>query len=158
MAVYPFVLPGAPERFDFSRLSVMVVDDNSHMRKLVHDIIQAFGTGTIYEASDGADAYTLMRSHRVDIVICDWMMENVNGIDLLRQVRAEGSDVLNPQMGFIMMTAHSDERRVLEAREAGVTTFLVKPFSTAALYERFLWVVENTFMPRLPPPLQNQDL
>ncbi len=62
-------------------------------------------------------------------------------------------------MGFIMMTAHSEEHRVLEAREAGVTTFLVKPFSTAALYERFLWVVENTFTQknRITPPPDQDD-
>ncbi len=155
---FPFGLPGASERFDFSRLSVMVVDDNAHMRKLVHDILQAFGIGMIYEANDGADAYTLLREHYVDIVICDWMMENVHGIDLLRQVRAEGSEVVNPRLGFIMMTVHSDERRVMEAREAGVTTFLLKPFSTAALYERFLWVVENTLMQRLPLPPQSEDM
>jgi CheY-like chemotaxis protein len=132
------------DRFDFSRLSVLVVDDNAHMRKLVRDILHAFGITTVLEAADGSDAYVLLRMHYIDIVICDWVMDRVTGIELLRQVREKGNGLQNPDIAFIMMTAHSDKQRVLEAREAGVTTFLVKPFSTAALYERVLWVIESS--------------
>jgi DNA-binding response OmpR family regulator len=115
------------------------------MRKLVRDILHAFGITTVLEAADGSDAYILMRMHYIDIVICDWVMDRVSGIELLRQVRDEqDSSLQNGNIAFIMMTAHSDKQRVMEAREAGVTTFLIKPFSTAALYERVLWVVESS--------------
>ena len=131
-----------PDRFDFASLTALVVDDNLHMRKLMADILLVFGIGTVLEASDGTDAYRLMKANAIDLVVCDWVMQNLNGIDLLREVRKEGSDVLNPNIAFVMMTAHSDEWRLDQARAAGATAILVKPFSTAALYERIMNVMQ----------------
>ncbi len=130
------------DRFDFSNLAALVVDDNVHMRRLMCDILRVFGIGTVYEAADGSDAYTTMKTHYVDLVLCDWVMQNLSGIDLLREVRKPGSDVQNPAIAFLMMTAHSDEWRLQQALEAGATAVLVKPFSTAALYERIMNIVE----------------
>jgi CheY-like chemotaxis protein len=141
------------DRYDFATLSALVVDDNVHMRKLMSDILHAFGIGTVLEASDGSDAYQTMKTNYIDLVLCDWVMQNLNGIDLLREVRKAGSDVLNPDTGFVMITAHSDEWRLAQAKEAGVTSLLVKPFSTAALYERIMSAVETT----QPPPAGNDS-
>jgi CheY-like chemotaxis protein len=130
------------DRLDFGALSALVVDDNIHMRRLMGDILHAFGIGTVLEASDGSDAYETMKTNYIDLVLCDWVMQNLNGIDLLREVRKANSEVMNPEMGFVMMTAHSDDWRLVQAQEAGATSILVKPFSTAALYERIMHAIE----------------
>ncbi len=130
------------DRFDFSHLTALVVDDNVHMRRLMRDILHVFGIGTVHEAADGSDAYITMKSEYVDLVLCDWVMQNLSGIDLLREVRKSGSEVQNPTVAFLMMTAHSDEWRIAQAKEAGATAVLVKPFSTAALYERIMGLIE----------------
>jgi CheY-like chemotaxis protein len=139
----PFADEEDEERVDFARVSALVVDDNIHMRRLVADILRAFGIGQVYEASDGAEALALMNTNMVEIVLCDWMMDKVTGIELLQEVRKPDTAIQFRRVAFIMMTAHDDEDRVWRAKEAGATALLVKPFSTSALYERLLSAAEG---------------
>ena len=139
----PFSDEQEDDRVDFARVSVLVVDDNLHMRRLMADILQAFGMGKVYEAVDGVEALAVMNENIVEIVLCDWMMDRLNGIELLQEVRKADSTILFRRVAFIMMTAHEDEDRVWRAKQAGATALLVKPFSTAALYERLLSAAES---------------
>jgi CheY-like chemotaxis protein len=73
--------------YRFDRLKILVVDDNQHMRKLVVTILQAFGTVQIFEAADGEHAWTVLRETNPDVIMLDWQMEGMNGLDFARKVR-----------------------------------------------------------------------
>ncbi len=126
---------------DYERLSFMVVDDSDHMRRLVRVILQAFGARAIQEASEGSEALDLMTGTTgPDILITNWNMMPLDGVELTRHIR-NGEDTPNPYMPIIMITGFADRRRVLMARDAGITEYLIKPFSAKALHARIGAVV-----------------
>ncbi|MDB5367044.1 MAG: two-component system response regulator [Rhodospirillales bacterium] len=131
----------AQDRYDLSKLAILVVDDNLHMRRLVRDMLHAFGVGQVHEAAEGGAALTILRQTWVDILICDWVMEPVDGFELTRMLRA-ASDVPNPMLPIIMMTGYTEAHRVLAARDAGITEMLAKPFSAGKLYQRLIATIE----------------
>src|SRR6185312_13359380 len=104
--------------YRFDRLKILVVDDNQHMRKLVVAILQAFGTTQIYEASNGARALVVMREENPDVVILDWMMDEMNGIEFTKEVRNSPTSP-NPYVPIIMLTGHTSADCVQQARHAG---------------------------------------
>ncbi|MGD1934404.1 MAG: response regulator [Candidatus Phaeomarinobacter sp.] len=128
--------------YDFSRLNVLVVDDSSHMRQLVRTILYAFGCLNVYDASDGTQAIAMLQKHQVDILIIDWMMEPMDGIDLTRTIRND-EIVPNPYVPIIMLTAHTTIQNILHAREAGVTEYLAKPLTPRGLLSRLHMVIGN---------------
>ncbi|HEY0282828.1 MAG TPA: response regulator, partial [Rhizomicrobium sp.] len=89
--------------YRFDRLKILVVDDNQHMRKLVGTILQAFGTNQIYEASDGERAWIVLHDVNPDVILLDWQMEGMNGIDFARMVRTSPNSP-NPFVPIIMLT------------------------------------------------------
>lgn len=123
-------------------LKVMLVDDNHHMRILMSELMRALGVRELFEAADGAEALQLMRRHSIDIVICDLAMEPVDGLDFVRLLR-NSPDSPNPMCPVIMLTGHSTERRVFEARDAGVTEFLAKPVTARGVLERLAEVIDH---------------
>jgi two-component system chemotaxis response regulator CheY len=127
---------------NMDRLNVIIVDDNATMRALVKQILVAFGIKNILECADGSDALQELRHFPADIMICDWMMEPVDGLDLTRLVRT-ASDSPNPYLPVIMLTGHTERHRVEEARDAGVTEFLAKPISAQSVYSRLLTVINR---------------
>lgn len=127
-------------RIDFSRLRFLIIDDNVHMRRLLRTILHGFGTREIIEAEDGAVGLEVFSNHLPDIVLADWSMPVLNGVEFTRMIRYE-SNSRNPFVPVIMVTAYSEIHRVAEARDAGVTEFLVKPISAKALYQRILAVI-----------------
>lgn len=127
-------------RIDFHRLRFLVVDDNAHMRRIVRQLLHGFGSREIYEAEDGAAGLEAFTGHNPDILITDWAMPIFDGIELTKTIRQPGSNA-NPFVPVIMLSGHSEKRRVMEARDAGVTEFLAKPIAAKALYERILSVV-----------------
>lgn len=129
---------------NLERLSILLVDDNSSMRSLVKQILNAFSIKNILECSDGSDALQELRGFPADLIITDWMMEPVDGLDLARLIRT-AADSPNPYVPIIMLTGHTERHRVEEARDAGVTEFLAKPISAAAVYQRLVQVID---MPR----------
>jgi CheY-like chemotaxis protein len=129
-------------RIDFHRLRFLVVDDNAHMRRIVRQLLHGFGSREIYEAEDGAAGLEGFTGHNPDILITDWAMPIFDGIELTKTIRQPGSNA-NPFVPIIMLSGHSEKRRVMEARDAGVTEFLAKPIAAKALYERILSVVLN---------------
>lgn len=123
-------------------LHVMVADDNAHMRDLLVTIFDAIGVGRVYTASDGRAALQKMREHPCDILISDWNMEPMDGIELVRRVRRGEGDV-DPYLPVIMLTGHTERTRVTMARDAGVTEFMAKPVSARSLYARIVSVIDH---------------
>jgi len=129
-------------RVDFNRLRFLIVDDNLHMRRIIRTLLHGFGARDVNEAEDGAAGLEAFSTHSPDIVITDWSMPIFDGIELTRMLRQADSSP-NPYVPIIMVTGHAEKRKVMEARDAGITEFLVKPVSAKALYQRVLSIVVN---------------
>lgn len=125
-------------------LHILLVDDNQHMRAITSAILQSAGIRKVREASDGAVALDALRDHAVDLAIVDFNMFPLDGVEFTRLVR-NSPDSANPYLPIIMMTGHSEKSRVAEARDAGVTEFVVKPITAKAIFERIQAVI---FRPR----------
>lgn len=107
-------------------------------------LLQGFGVREVIEAADGAEGFELFQSTAPDFVIVDWAMPVFNGVELTRMMRDTDSSHF-PYAPIIMITGHSDKKRVIEARDAGVTEFVCKPISANALYQR---IVVSVVSPR----------
>jgi two-component system chemotaxis response regulator CheY len=129
-------------RIDFNRLRFLVLDDNAHMRRILRTLLHGFGTREVYEAEDGAAGLEAFTHYSPDIVITDWAMPIFDGLELTQMIRQPNANA-NPYVPIIMLTGHSEKKRVIAARDAGVTEFLAKPISAKALYHRILNVVAN---------------
>lgn len=125
-------------------LHVLLIDDNQHMRAITSAILQSAGIKKVREAADGASALEILRDHPVDLVIVDFNMFPLDGVEFTRLVR-NSPDSANPYLPIIMMTGHSEKSRVTEARDAGVTEFVVKPITAKAILDRIQAVI---FRPR----------
>jgi len=129
-------------RIDFNKLRFLVCDDNPHMRRILRTLLHSFGAREVYESEDGATALEMYTHCVPDIVITDWSMPIFDGLELAQMIRQPESKG-NPYAPIIMLTGHSEKRRVTVARDAGVTEFLAKPISAKGLYQRILNVVAN---------------
>lgn len=128
--------------YRFERLKLLVVDDNVHMRKLVITILQAFGVVHIFEADSGDRAWTALREANPDVVLLDWVMEGMSGIELVRMIRSNPA-CPNPFVPVIMLTGHTSAEHVLVARDAGINEFVAKPVSVKTLMSRMVAVIEH---------------
>lgn len=126
----------------FELLKILLVDDNPHMRMLLSEILRAIGVTEVFEASDGAQALQAMRHRPVDIVMTDLAMEPLDGIDFLRLLR-NSADSPDPLCPVIMITGHTAQKRVAEARDAGVNEFLAKPVTARGIIDRLTRIVEH---------------
>lgn len=131
-----------PAEYNIERLNFLIVDDNKHMCVLIKTILNAFGVRNVLDAGDGADAFKVLKHFPADIIICDWVMQPLDGLDFVRLVRT-GKDSPNPYVPVIMLTGHTEMHRVMEAREAGVSEFLAKPVSPKKLYARIRSIIEH---------------
>ncbi len=111
-------------------MPVLVVDDFSTMRKIVKKCLKELGFENITEADDGKNALEKLQAAPFELIISDWNMPNMMGIDLLRAVRADPRLKAIP---FIMVTAEAQKQNVLEAAKAGVSNYIVKPFTADQL-------------------------
>ena len=129
-------------RIDFNKLRFLICDDNPHMRRILRTLLRSFGAREAYEAEDGATALEMYSHYVPDIVITDWAMPIFDGLELTQMIRQPGANG-NPYVPIIMLTGHSEKKRVMAARDAGVTEFLAKPISAKSLYQRIVNVVAN---------------
>lgn len=129
-------------RIDFNRRRFLVIDDNAHMRRILRTLLHGFGAREVHEAEDGAAGLEAFTHHMPDIVITDWAMPIFDGLELTQMIRQPGANA-NPYVAIIMLTGHSEKKRVVSARDAGVTEFLAKPISAEGLYQRIINVVAN---------------
>ncbi len=128
--------------YRFDRLRVLVVDDNAHMRKLVVTILQAFGVVQVYEADGGERAWTILRESNPDVVVLDWVMEGMSGLDLIQMIRSNPATP-NLFVPVIMLTGHTSLDHVRQARDAGVNEFIAKPVSVKTMMSRLVAVIEH---------------
>jgi two-component system, chemotaxis family, chemotaxis protein CheY len=122
--------------------TILVVDDNHHMRMLIMEILRAIGIRDAHEANDGAEALAEMRARRIDLVITDIAMQPIDGVDFVRLVR-NSADSPNPTVPIIMITGHSTQSKVVEARDAGVNEFLAKPVTAKGVLDRIHRVIDR---------------
>ena len=123
-------------------VQVLLVDDNQHMRSIAATVLQSAGVRMVLEAGDGAAGLEILRdpSLSVDLAIVDFNMFPLDGVEFTRLVRTS-PDTANPYLPIIMMTGHSEKSRVYEARDAGVTEFVVKPITAKAILDRIQAVI-----------------
>src|SRR3989440_6184821 len=121
-------------------LTVLVVDDNQYMRKVVRNILVNLGVKNIHEAPDGIAGLEAIRMFAPDLVILDWEMPLLNGAELVRIVRSPGVFPV-PDVPIIMLTGHVERWRVIEASRLGVNEFLKKPVSGKALLDRIVAIL-----------------
>lgn len=134
---------GEMPAYDLSALSVLIVDDNDNMRMILRQVLRALGMRKLIEAADGAQGFDMLRTSPADIVITDWEMAPVNGVNFAQLLRTAG-DSPNPFVPIIMLTAHSEMFRVHKARDAGVNEYMTKPISARMLYARLVNAVERS--------------
>jgi CheY-like chemotaxis protein len=128
--------------YQLRNASILIVDDMEPMLALVSSLLEVFGFTRIYKANNAEDGLKLFLEHNPDIVLVDWQMEPFNGIELVRRMRADPKSP-NRFVPIIMMTGFSHRIRVEEARDVGVTEFLVKPFKAKDLYTRIEQIAER---------------
>jgi len=111
-------------------MRVVIVDDYTTMLRILRNLLRQLEINNVDEANDGDTAYHLMQKNPPDLVISDWNMVPVTGLDLLRRVRA---DAKLKHIPFIMVTAESKTENVVAAKQAGVSNYIVKPFNADTL-------------------------
>ena len=122
--------------------SVLVVEDNLPMLNLTKSILQTFGIGNVYGAPDGNAGFRMFCQKRPDIVIADWMMSPVDGLELTHSIRTDETSP-NKYVPIILMTSVSERDQVLAARDTGITEFLLKPFNARDLYRRLSEIIDR---------------
>lgn len=125
-----------------SEIEFLVAEDNDFARKIVRDVLKALGARNPRYAIDGGEALTLAKSYPIDIALIDWDMPVIDGIEFTNFIRTS-NDSPNPFLPIIMITAFSEHPKVIQARDAGINEYLMKPFSAAQLLKRIQMVVEN---------------
>jgi two-component system chemotaxis response regulator CheY len=121
-------------------LTVLVVDDNQYMRKVIRNLVVNLGVKNVHEAADGVAGLEAIRMFAPDLVILDWEMPLLNGAELVRIVRSPGVFPV-PDVPIIMLTGHVERWRVIEASRLGVHEFLKKPVSGKALLDRIVAIL-----------------
>lgn len=116
-----------------AELGVLIVDDQPEIRALLRDILSEVGVTTTFEANNGKEALDFVSADfdMVNFIICDWNMPTMTGIDFLKQLRTT-----HPDMPFLMVTGRSNKNSVVEAKIAGVSAYIRKPFSPKQLEEK----------------------
>jgi len=114
-------------------IKVLVVDDFATMRRILKNILKQLGFTNLVEADDGTTAWDVLEEQSIDLIISDWNMPKMSGIDLLKKVRANDTYKKTP---FLMVTAEAQKQNVIEAVQAGVSNYVVKPFTAEAIFEK----------------------
>jgi two-component system, chemotaxis family, chemotaxis protein CheY len=127
---------------NLTRLRVLIVDDNRLSRDMMKFALQALNTHTVAIADNGAAALRMLGEVQPDLVLLDWVMQPVDGLEVLKRLRADADNPLR-FVPVVMVTAYSEVWRVQEARDAGANEFVVKPFSAHTLYSRIKNLVEH---------------
>lgn len=117
-------------------MNILVVDDYQTMIRIIRNLLKQLGFNNIDEAADGKAALEKVAAKNYGLIISDWNMEPMTGLDLLKSVRGSGNKV-----PFIMVTAESKTENILVAREAGVNNYIVKPFNADTLKSKLTSVL-----------------
>jgi len=134
------LMNGRHVEFLLQQLSVLLVDDNAFMRKVVRSLLNNIGVKKVYEAPDGIAGLEQIRAVYPDVVILDWEMPLLNGPEFVRIVRSPGVFPL-PDIPIIMLSSYGERRRIVEAVRLGVNEFLCKPVSAKTLADRLISIL-----------------
>ncbi|NHI00168.1 chemotaxis response regulator CheY [Oceanimonas doudoroffii] len=121
-------------------MKILIVDDFSTMRRIIKNLLRDLGFNNTHEADDGTTALPMLKSGDFDFVVTDWNMPGMQGIDLLRAIRAD--DKLR-HLPVLMVTAEAKREQIITAAQAGVNGYVVKPFTAATLKEKLEKVFER---------------
>jgi len=121
-------------------MKILIVDDFSTMRRIIKNLLRDLGFNNTHEADDGTTALPMLKSGGFDFLITDWNMPGMQGIDLLRAVRADPNMSTLP---VLLVTAESKKDQIVMAAEAGVNGYIVKPFTAATLEEKIKKIFER---------------
>jgi two-component system, chemotaxis family, chemotaxis protein CheY len=122
-------------------MHVLVVDDYQTMIRIIKNLLKQLGFNNIDEATDGGAAYEMLSTKKYGLVISDWNMEPVSGLDLLKKVRSTSGNDNISKIPFIMVTAESKTENVIAAKQAGVNNYIVKPFNAETLKSKIASVI-----------------
>ena len=114
-------------------IKVLIVDDFATMRRILKNILKQLGFKNLVEADDGTSAWEVLESQDIDLIISDWNMPKMTGLELLKKVRADSKYKTAP---FLMVTAEAQKQNVIEAVQAGVSNYVVKPFTAEAISDK----------------------
>ena len=120
-------------------MNILIVDDYNTMLRIIKNLLKQLGFANVDEASDGGQAFEMVENKHYGLIISDWNMEPVSGIDFLRNVR--GSEKSYKSTPFIMVTAESKTENVILAKQAGVNNYIVKPFNAETLKTKMASVI-----------------
>jgi two-component system chemotaxis response regulator CheY len=127
------------------KMRILVVDDFSTMRRIIRNVLKEIGYSNIEEADDGDTALEKLRAGGFDFVVTDWNMPNLTGLELLKTIR---NDPHLRGLPVLMVTAESAKESVIEAVQAGVNHYIVKPFTVAAMKEKINIILDKMKSPR----------
>lgn len=122
------------------KMKFLVVDDFSTMRRIVRNLLKELGYTNVDEAEDGVVAMQKLTAGGFDFVVTDWNMPNMTGIELLKNIRANGALAHLP---VLMITAEAKKENIIEAAQAGASGYIVKPFTAATLSEKLGKIFEK---------------
>ena len=114
-------------------MKVLIVDDFATMRKIVRNVLKQIGFTNMAEADNGKNALKILKKENIDLILCDWNMPEMPGIDLLKAIKSD-DDLKN--IPFVMVTAEAQKNNIIEAVKAGVNSYIVKPFSAETVNEK----------------------
>ena len=114
-------------------IKILIVDDFATMRRILKNILKQLGFKNLVEADDGTTAWEALEGQKVDLIISDWNMPKMTGLELLKKVRASDGYKTTP---FLMVTAEAQKQNVIEAVQAGVSNYVVKPFTAEAISDK----------------------
>ncbi|WP_428024126.1 response regulator [Arcobacter sp.] len=123
-------------------MKILIVDDSSTMRRIIGNVVMQLGIDKedFDEAEDGVKAWTMLSKSQYDVILTDWNMPNMNGLDLVKKVRKEGNHQSTP---IIMITTEGGKGEVITALKAGVNNYIVKPFNAEILKEKLDGVLKK---------------
>lgn len=116
-------------------MKILIVDDFSTMRRIIKNLLRDLGFNNTSEADDGLTALPMLKSGNFDLLVTDWNMPGMQGIDLLKAVRADEDEQLK-NIPVLMVTAEQKKEQIVEAAQAGVNGYVVKPFTALILKEK----------------------
>lgn len=114
-------------------IKILIIDDFATMRRILKNILKQLGFKNLVEADDGTTALDVLESQKIDLIISDWNMPKMTGLELLKKVRASTEYKNTP---FLMVTAEAQKQNVIEAVQAGVSNYVVKPFTAEAISDK----------------------
>ena len=129
-----------PKKIHLEDLKILIVEDQAEARAMLRNMLAELGVTQIFEAKDGREALAFVDSafDFIDMIVCDWNMPGLSGVEFLRQLRT-----VDPAMPFLMVTGRSDMESVVEAKSSGVTGYIRKPFSPVQLEAKLRIILQR---------------